>query len=175
MGIKRTLLKEQGLFSYDTKSGARYGARWRDEAGTEREKLGFRRIIDARGHRNKQLTLVAEGHWTVAPSAAKVTVREVGERWLKRRVIDKESWGVREEGIWRVHVEPYWGAKNLRQVTRPAIRDWIAELDRAPSTIADIHGVLCEVLDTAVEEKRIPSNPARGIPLPRRVPSITCT
>ncbi|MGC5024434.1 tyrosine-type recombinase/integrase [Tsukamurella sp. DT100] len=51
------------------------------------------------------------------------------------------------------------------------MRDWIARLDRAASTVQDIHGVLLAILEEACDERRISANPARGIPLPRRTGS----
>ncbi|WP_258081183.1 tyrosine-type recombinase/integrase [Nocardia nova] len=106
----------------------------------------------------------------VAPALGRLTVREMGGKWLARQVHTKPSWSERVESIWRVHVEPQWGTRQLASITRPEIKDWIAEIDRAPSTVADIHGVFSSILDEAVEERRITANPAKGLQLPRREP-----
>lgn len=67
-----------------------------------------------------------------------------------------------------MHVQPVWGRRQVGSITRPEIGDWVAGLDRAPSTVADIHGVLCALLDEAVDALLIPANPARRVALPRR-------
>ncbi|WP_131817109.1 tyrosine-type recombinase/integrase [Nocardia salmonicida] len=106
----------------------------------------------------------------IAPSMGRLTVAEMGSTWIARQVHTKESWSERVESIWRAHIELRWGTRQLASITRPEIRDWIAGIDRAPSTVADIHGVLSSILSEAVDEQRIPANPAAGVQLPRRVP-----
>lgn len=61
------------------------------------------------------------------------------------------------------------------------VADWVTQLQaavarstkKAPrklgaSSVLRAHGVLASILDRAVSDRRIPSNPARGVPLPRK-------
>lgn len=154
---------------YETKSGRRYMVRYRMPNGKQTKKRGFRRKLDAERFSNTVEVQKLSGEY-VAPALGKLTVSEMGTKWLARQVHTKPSWSERVESIWRVHVDPQWGTRQLASITRPEIKDWIAEIDRAPSTVADIHGVFSSILDEAVEERRIPANPAKGMQLPRREP-----
>ncbi|MEV6096027.1 site-specific integrase [Nocardia sp. NPDC051981] len=147
----------------------RHMVRYRKPDGKQTKKRGFRRKIDAENFAATVEVKKMTGDY-IAPSMGRLTVAEMGAAWLPRQVHTKESWSERVDSIWRVHIEPHWGARQLVSITRPEIRDWIAGIDRAPSTVADIHGVLSSILSEAVDERRIPANPAAGIPLPRRVP-----
>lgn len=104
----------------------------------------------------------------VAPALGRAAVTGAtgaAQSWLRRSVHTKPSSRTRQESLWRVHVEPRWGHHAVSSISRPEIRDWIAELNRAPPTVADVHGMLAAILD----ERRMPANPARGVTLPRRV------
>ncbi|MEU7628664.1 site-specific integrase [Nocardia sp. NPDC049220] len=147
----------------------RYRVRYRKPDGKQTDKRGFRRKRDAEQFANTVEVKKMSGEY-VAPSLGRLTIAEMGAVWLARQVHMKESWAVRVDSIWRVHVEPYWGARAVASITRPEVRDWIAGLHRAPSTVSDIHGVLSAILEEAVDERRIPANPAAGVQLPRRVP-----
>lgn len=154
---------------YDTKSGKRYRVRYRKPNGKQTDKRGFRRKIDAERFSATVEVQKMTGEY-ITPSMGRLTVAEMGAVWIARQVHTKESWSERVESIWRVHVEPHWCTRQLASITRPEIRDWVASIDRAPSTVADIHGVLSSILSEAVDKRRIPANPAAGVQLPRRVP-----
>ncbi|MEU6184535.1 tyrosine-type recombinase/integrase [Nocardia sp. NPDC047038] len=147
----------------------RHMVRYRKPDGKQTKKRGFRRKVDAESFAATVEVKKMTGDY-IAPSMGRLTVAEMGAAWIARQVHTKESWSERVESIWRVHIEPHWGTRQLASITRPEIRDWIAGIDRAPSTVADIHGVLSSILSEAVDERRIPANPAAGVPLPRRVP-----
>ncbi|MGS2805964.1 tyrosine-type recombinase/integrase [Nocardia sp. MW-W600-9] len=143
--------------------------RYRTPSGSQTTKRGFRRKIDAEQFAATVEVKKMTGEY-IAPSMGRLTVAEMGAAWIKRQIHTKESWSERVESIWRVHIEPQWGPRKLASIERHEIKDWIAGIDRAASTVADIHGVLSMILDEAVEEKRIAANPAAKIDLPRRVP-----
>ncbi|MFI1237526.1 tyrosine-type recombinase/integrase [Nocardia salmonicida] len=147
----------------------RHMVRYRKPDGKQTKKRGFRRKVDAENFAATVEVKKMTGDY-IAPSMGRLTVAEMGTTWIARQVHTKESWSERVESIWRVHIEPHWGTRQLGPITRPEIRDWIAGIDRAPSTVADIHGVLSSILSEAVDEQRIPANPAAGVQLPRRVP-----
>ncbi|MEV6255574.1 site-specific integrase [Nocardia sp. NPDC051911] len=152
---------------YETKSGKRYRVRYRTPSGRQTDKRGFRRKIDAEKFAATVEVSKMRGEY-IAPSMGRMTVGELGPKWIARQVHIKPSWAERVDSIWRVHIEPQWGARQLASIERSEVRDWIAGIKRAPSTVADIHAVFSMILDEAVEEKRVPANVAAGLPLPRR-------
>lgn len=155
--------------SYSTQSGKRYQVRYRKPDGKPTKKRGFRRKIDAEHFAATIEVKKMTGEY-IAPSMGRITVGELGAKWLAGQVFDKESWETRVESIWRVHIEPHWGTRTVNSIDGTEVRDWITGIDRAPSTVGDIHSVLVSILDDAVTQKRIPANPARGVKIPKRTP-----
>lgn len=147
----------------------RYMVRYRKPDGKQTKKRGFRRKVDAETFAATVEVKKMTGDY-IAPSLGRVTVAELGAKWLAGQVFDKESWETRVESIWRVHIEPHWGARAVNSIDGTEVRDWIAGIDRAASTVGDIHSVLVSILDDAVTQKRIPANPARGVKIPKRTP-----
>lgn len=153
---------------YLTKAGeTRYMVRYRKPDHGQTKKRGYRTKRDAKAAAVLLEAGKLRGEY-IAPTDGRVKVDDIARAWLGRRVHTKPSWRERQESIYRTHIAAKWGARPVASIRRPEIRDWIAGLNRAPSTIADIHGVLAAILDEAVDERRIPANPARGISLPRR-------
>lgn len=141
--------------------------RYRKPNGKQTDKRGFARKRDA-----EQFCATVEvdkltGSY-IAPSLGRITIGEIGTAWLAGQVFDKESWATRVESIWRVHIEPEWGARQVASFDKTEVRDWLTGIARAPSTVGDIHSVFAAILDDAVEQKRIPANPARGVKIPKR-------
>lgn len=68
-------------------------------------------------------------------------------------------------GMLRIHLSPVIGAKPLASLDRfdvAAVATRMNELGRKPKTIANVHGLLSSVLDEAVTDGLIPTNPAKG-------------
>lgn len=154
---------------YETTAGKRYLVRYRKPDGKQTKKRGFRRKLDAERFANTVEVKKMTGEY-IEPSLGRLPVAELGAKWLAGQVFDKESWEVRVESIWRVHIEPFWGERAVNSIDGTEVRDWITGIDRAPSTLGDIHSVLVSILDDAVTQKRIPANPARGVKIPKRSP-----
>jgi len=156
------------ISKYQTADGTTlYRVRYRTPDRRQTDKRGFRTKRDAEAFASTIEVDKMRGEY-IAPKLGRVTVAELAAVWLARRVHTKPSWQTRQESMWRVHVGPKWENRPVASITRPEVRDWVAGIDRAASTVTDIHGVLVAILDEAVEERRIPANPARGVKLPRR-------
>lgn len=77
-----------------------------------------------------------------------------------------------------MQVVPFWGGVSLTAIHHSDVQAWITRLSLGESTgrplgatsVIRAHGVLASILDRAVKDRRIHSNPARGIRLPRKVP-----
>ena len=118
----------------------------------------------------------------VDPGDARVTVGALGPGWLARRTHLKPSSRSVEATAWRVHVEPRWGTMKLADIRHSAIQAWVADMSRevtgaegevtrraSGATVAiRAFGVLAAILDEAVADRRMVTNPARGVKLPRK-------
>lgn len=159
--------------AYETSRGRRYRVRYRDPAHQSREKAGFQRKFDAEEYLAGVTVQSARGEY-IDPRAAKVTVSELGAEWLANRTHLKASSWKSLEVAWRVHVEPAWGTRAIGDIRHSEVQAWIrrlappGEASRAATKVKRAHGVLAGILDTAVWDRRIASNPARGVMLPRK-------
>lgn len=159
------------IASYGTKSGRRWRVRYRKPDGSQTDKRGFERKMDAERWAAEHVT-VAKAHGAyVDPSSGRVTVASIYEEWLAaKRVRVKPSWLYTIEATWRTHVEPMWGERAVASVEHGEIQRWVGELSerRSASVTTRSVQILSGVLALAVRERRIQSNPAEDLELPRR-------
>ena len=150
----------------------RWRARYRDPSGRERAKH-FDRKIDATRWLAQVEIAKSRGEW-IDPNLGKITVRVWAETWLGGLAHLKPSTRERYEVAVRCHVLPTWENVPLSRITHGDVVTWVQRLaDRqlAPATIRYAHRVFSLMLDLAVKDGRLPSNPASGIRLPRVVRS----
>ncbi len=168
---------------YETKSGA---VRWRVQYRTPDNKLtgarGFKTKKDAEDFAATTHVSKIRGEY-IDPADAKVTVGDLGPGWLARRTHLKPSSRRVEEVAWRVHVEPRWGSVKLADIRHSAVQAWVSAMGRdvtdadggvtkrggGPVTVIRAFNVLAGMLDEAVRDRRVLTNPARGVKLPRKV------
>jgi integrase len=161
--------------SYETSSGRRYRARYRDPSHHQREKAGFRTKKDAEEYLAGVTVRVARGEY-VDPSAGRITIAELGKDWLANRPHLKPSTWHSLEVAWRVHVLPVWGDRRVMSLQYSEIQSWVSAMSdpkrgkKSATTVKRAHGILASILDVAVRDHRLSTNPARGIMLPRKVP-----
>lgn len=103
------------------------------------------------------------------PRDGEVTVGELWERYgLTARRLEAASRD-RDLSHWRTHTGPRWRDVPVGAITRPDVRRWIADMERAGTGAWTIHAavrVLRAVLEAAVETRIIRTNPAAGVTLP---------
>ena len=146
-----------------------YRARYRDSSGKEHARH-FARKVDAQRWLDSVTASVVRGDYT-DPKASATTVGEMTATWLAGQVHLKATGRTRVEGIARLYVVPRWGSTRLRDVAHSDIQAWVAELTASglsASSVQRTHGVLSQVLDLAVRDRRLASNPAKGANMPRR-------
>ena len=160
---------------YDTAGGRRYRVRYRDPRHRQREKAGFRTKREAEEFVAGVTVRVARGEY-VDPSAGRATVAELGATWLANRPHLKPSTWHSLEVAWRVHVLPTWGSRRIMDLQYSEIQSWVSAMSdpergkKSATTVKRAHGILASILDVAVRDHRVSSNPARGVMLPRKVP-----
>ena len=158
---------------YETAEGRRYRVRYRDPDRRSREKAGFKRKAEAEEYLAGVTVAAARGEY-VDPTAARSTVGDLGPVWLANQAHLKPSSLRPLEITWRVHVEPQWGARRIGEIRHSQVQTWLTALaagdgrPRSATTVRRAHGVLAGILDVAVRDRRLTTNPARGVKLPRR-------
>jgi len=157
-------------YPYETQAGKRWEARYRKPDGKTARKAGFLRKRDAEAYLVTVESSKLQGAY-IAPGDAQVTVGQLGVDWLTmHRAAVKPSTFHSDESAWRVHVEPVWGGRKIGSIRHTEVAAWVAELSRtkSPTTVKRCHGVLAAVLDGAVRDRRLQSNPARDVKTPRK-------
>jgi integrase len=157
------------MASIAKRASGKYRARYRDSTGREHAKH-FAKKADAERWLRAEQTKVDRGEWS-DPGRGKVTVGAWSAQWLEGQVQLKASTRQRYAGLLRVHVDPTWSKIPLSQVSHAAVQSWVTKLTASGlsgSSVRQAYGVLALVLSLAVRDRRIRSNPAEGVTLPRR-------
>lgn len=167
------------ITGYETKAGKRYRVRYRKPDGTQTDKRGFKRKLDAETWAAEHVT-VAKAHGEyIDPSGGSVTVRPLYEAWMaKKRLAVKPSYYQTLETSWAAHGSAMWDARRIGTITRDEVQRWAASIadgtgtkdgrPRSATVVIRAVDMLAAILDDAVADRRIPSNPARGIAKPRK-------
>ncbi|MFJ2544375.1 tyrosine-type recombinase/integrase [Microbacterium sp. NPDC087589] len=178
--------------SYATAAGKRYRVRYRTPDHRQTDKRGFKTKRDAELFAASVEVSKARGEYVNA-SASRVTIAELAEPWLKVKEAKLKASTFRTvQAAWSVYVSPRWGATPVGAVRHSDVAEWVAELSagtavnsRSPkrriskaeakpksaTTVKRAYGVLASILDGAAKDRRISSNPARGVDnLPSKSP-----
>lgn len=161
---------------YESAAGKRYRVRYRKPDHSQTDKRGFRTKREAELFLASVETKKATGEY-IDPTAARATVDRLGKAWLESRSHLKPSSIYVYESAWRLHVKPRWGSSMIGNIRHSEVQAWITELGdgidgkkpKSPTIVRRSHDILAGILDTAVRDHLIPSNPARGVKLPRRM------
>lgn len=154
----------------DKRSGRpRYLVRYRKPSGTQTTKRGFTTKRDAETWLHDIEGAKQRGEF-VSVSAGRVPLYDVAGPWLawKRSRVKASTFdGI--EGAWRIHIEPEFGETPLYRIMPSDIEAWLTRIatDRSPTVVRRAHAALAQMLDTAVRDRRLIVNPARGVELPR--------
>jgi integrase len=158
---------------YQTASGATlYSVRYRKPDGRPTYKRGFVTKRDANAFAATVETAKLRGEFVPA-ATGRTRVGELGPAWLARQQGHMKPSGWRSyESAWRVHVAPRWGRVALADVRHSDVQAWVAQLAgrRGAVIVETAASVLRRVLEDAVRDRLLASNPARGVKLPRRAP-----
>jgi integrase len=157
---------------YKTGGGTLYRVRHRTPDGRQTSKRGFRTKREAEVYLSTVEVAKMKGEY-VSPSLGKVTVGELGQAWLDRQSGHlKPSSAAAYDSAWRNQVLSRWGHVRVGDVRFSAVQSWVSELSTrlGAESVKKAFGVLAQILDDAVRDRMLASNPARGVKLPRPVP-----
>lgn len=153
---------------YETAQGKRYRVRYRKPDHSQSTKRGFRTKRDAELWSATVEISKARGDY-IDESASKITISELGATWLASQTHLKPSSLRPVEIAWRLYVEPTWGRLAVGRVQHTEVQTWISGIGKSATTVLRAYGILAAILDGAVRDRRISSNPARGVSLPRKI------
>jgi integrase len=142
-------------------NGKRWLACWIDPDGRQRS-------------RAFKIQAAADKHWQVMetdkergdyrdPDAGKVLFGDLGKRWLASGVVDPSTI-IRYKTVYRLHVEPIFGRRQVRAIKPSQIQAWIGQLSERfePSTVIAAFLALQGIFDLAVADDAMKSNPAKS-------------
>ena len=152
---------------YETKNGRRWRVQYRDPSGKPRTKRGFIRKGDAQAWADKNSTDLRGMDW-LDPNAGRTTIAALGEVWQQNLGHLKPKTRHDMLAVYRNHVVPAWGGRQVGSVKPSEVQTWVSNLERSASLVRQAHAVLSQILDLAVQDKAIRENPARGVKLPRK-------
>ncbi|HEY9315828.1 site-specific integrase [Williamsia sp.] len=155
---------------YETAQGKRYRVRYRKPDGRQTDKRGFTTLRAAEGFASRIEVTKADGLY-IDPTLGKVTVTDWSKRWLDGKSNLTESTRFRYEGIITNHIEPTFGGNAVSKVRHIDVQEWISGQSGSPASVVKNHRVLSQILELAVKDGRLPSNPAKGVSLPKVRPA----
>jgi integrase len=146
----------------------RWRARYRDPNGKERAKH-FDRRVDAQDWLDEKTATIVTGAY-VDPRRGRLTVGEWADEWMKGRVHLKAKTLAGYESLLRTRIRPAWVSTPLASVTNSEVVAWVASMRSAglsASRVRQAFHLFGAMLDAAVRDRRLASNPASGVDLPR--------
>jgi integrase len=151
----------------DGHTTVRWVVRWHDAEGRQRSRT-FAREGAAKEYRDRVAGEVRAGVY-IAPEVGREPVAAFADRWRASVVDLKASTLARLDGTLAAHVLPAWGDVPLAAVANSDVRAWVARLRRdglSASSVRKAVSALQRILDAAVADGRLLTNPARNVPLP---------
>ena len=154
----------------------RWRVRWYDPAGKPKAKT-FAKKSQAENYRTEIEAGLAEGSYR-DPAAGKVRFHEIAEKWLGAQALKRTS-RAKYRDVLDGHILPRWGDLPVNAIEFDDVAVWLAELQKpkadggralGASQTRMVHSVLSMVLDWCVP-RRLATNPAKGVPLPKLPPS----
>src|SRR4051812_3298872 len=150
-----------GFGSVDRLPNGRYRARYVGPDGRRRTKIFGTAKADARAWLAAQQTDLIRKGWR-APEAGRRFVGEYAEDYLARSDL-REGTRALYASLWRHHLAETWGRVPVDEVTPTAVRSWHVQAGTTsgPTALAQSYRLLRAILNVAVADEVIPSNPCR--------------
>ncbi|WP_428886211.1 tyrosine-type recombinase/integrase [Bifidobacterium dentium] len=157
---------------YDTKAGRRYEVRYRKPDGTPTGKRGFKRKMDADVWGAANVTTAKTTGAYIDPQAGRRRVEDFWEPWIAAKKTESKASTIDLiERVWRVHIEPKWGMREVQSITHDEVQVWISEMSmtKSASLVRRTTFTLRALLKKAKADKCIHENPCDDLALPRMV------
>jgi integrase len=155
---------------YVTSAGRRYRVLYRKPDHTQTSKRGFSTKRDAELFLAGIEVDKSRGAY-VDPTKTRITISDWMDVWITARADLRATSRTRAVGIINTHIRPQLGRMQIGQLTRLQAQLWAAGLPGSPETVRKIVNVLSGALQLAVDDGRLPSNPAQRLKLPKKIKS----
>ncbi|GAA2171115.1 tyrosine-type recombinase/integrase [Agrococcus versicolor] len=156
------------VYPYVARGRTLYRAVWRGPDHKQTQKRGFETKKAALEHIARQTVAKSDGTY-ISPSDARARVGDLAAPWLadKQRLLKPSSYAPLEAS-WRNYVEPAWGSRVISTIRHSEIQSWVAGIDKSSTVVSPAFGIIDGILGVAERDRRISSNPARGVKLPKK-------
>ncbi|MFB4300627.1 tyrosine-type recombinase/integrase [Actinomadura sp. NTSP31] len=151
-----------------SKTAKRWLAIWIGPDGAEVTKA-FHAKENAKSYARKQEEDAERGEY-IDPKAGREQFGALAKKWIRLRGLGGSS-RVRYESVFRLHVEPTFGHRQVKSPRPSEILEWLRELEKThgPATQALAFHIVQGTFDLAVADGRRKDNPARSPIIPRVV------
>ena len=157
---------------YKTSKGeTRYRVRYRKPDGTQTDKRGFKRKIDAETWAAEHVTIAKATNSYIDPQGGSRRFGELYKQWI---AIKKPFWKPSQlestEASYRTHVQAKWADRRIGEISQAELQEWVSDLTsrRSASVVLRAKGIVNGVLKRAVKDRLIAENPCEGLELPRK-------
>ena len=156
---------------YRTAKGEnRYRVRYRKPDGTQTDKRGFRRKIDAETWAAEHVTIAKATGSYIDPEGGKQRIGTLhDQRIAEKKPFWKATSGSNMDSAWKCHCEAKWAERQIGSITHAEVQAWVGSIidkSGAPS-VSRPYQIMQGICSMAVRDKLISSNPCDGIELPR--------
>ena len=173
----RARRRQYGTGSIFEKRNAWYG-QWRVRDRTITRKLGPMRTAGSRDGLTRKMAearlrkLMSE--LTVAPLYERMTIEEAGERLIQQLVTRgrKALTTVGYQSYLRVHIAPFFGEKQIGNITKEDIEEFVAvcfDNNQSIKSTRNYLGFLHSVFDFALRKGWVAANPCKAVEKPEAV------
>ena len=161
---------DDGIGRHPQDPTGRYKVWWRLDDGTQGAKTFDARGL-ARDFKNELLAQVAADSWT-DPRRGRILFNEWADHWwqLWSSSPRRSPKGMETtESHLRCHLRPYFGRRQLRQITPSIVLRWQNDLEGklSHSGVMACRSILLRILEAARRERLIPTNPVRDVEAPK--------
>jgi integrase len=152
------------------RNGRRFQVWWRLDDGSQGSRTFDTRAL-ARDFRNELLAQVAADSWT-DPRRGRIVFNEWADRWWQLWASSprRSPKGMETiESHLRCHLRPYFGRRQLCQLTPSIVLRWQNDLEGklSHSGVMACRSILLRILEAARRERLIPTNPVRDVEAPK--------
>jgi integrase len=146
----------------------RYRVRFRDPDGRSHENW-FRTKAEANRYGRNVEVAKDRGEY-IDPRAGRVPFKELAERWMETRADKARSTRDRDRSYLRSNILPHFGKRRVGTIRPSEVEAWLVNLDRAPATRSKSLQIVRSILDLAVRDRIVGSNPAADVRPPPSKP-----
>lgn len=157
------------IYPYLTARGEkRYRISYRRPDNRQTNERGFKRKRDAELRLAEVEVTKTRGEY-INHGEGRALIQDLGVEWLKgKKGVLKPTSYAPLEASWRNYVKKQWGDRAVSSIRHSEVQAWVSSIDKSATVVIRAYGILAAILDVAVRDRRISTNVARNVTLPRK-------